>query len=356
MNQTTKNRDLEAMFTAFKEKSASYLKNYKFLFSLNNIDVGTAEKELCFQSDKTALYHYSPLSDSPQKVPTLVVYALVNRPYMLDLQPDRSLVRNLLSHGVDLYMIDWGYPDRSDQYLTMDDYINGYLDDCVDYVKRRTGHHKVNLIGICQGGTFATIYTALNPTKVKNLVTMVTPIDFSSDEALLFKWSRFIDVDTMVDALGIIPADFLNLGFMMVRPFDRLLKYVNFLENLDQKEKTLNFLRMEKWIFDSPGQAGECYRQFIKDLYQENKLVQDRLDIGGKQVHLSQISMPVLNIYARYDHIVPPAATIALQKHITSKDTELYEFEGGHIGLFVSSKTQKEVGPAVAQWLRQRDR
>ncbi len=107
------------------------------------------------------------------------MYALVNRPYMVDIQEDRSMVRNLLSHGLELYLVDWGYPDRGDMYLTLDDYINGYIDNCVRAVCERHGLDKINLLGICQGGTFSLCYTALHPSRVQNLITMVTPVDFS---------------------------------------------------------------------------------------------------------------------------------------------------------------------------------
>jgi polyhydroxyalkanoate synthase len=112
---------------------------------------------------------------------------------------------------------------------------------------------------------------------------------------------------------------------------------------------------MEKWIFDSPGQAGECLRQFVKDCYQSNKLVKGKLKLGGKTVDLGKITMPILNIYASADHLVPPAATKPFNDLVGSEDKTLYEFQGGHIGVFVGSRSQKELAPAIAKWLIQRD-
>jgi polyhydroxyalkanoate synthase len=114
-------------------------------------------------------------------------------------------------------------------------------------------------------------------------------------------------------------------------------------------------MRMEHWIEDSPAQAGECYRQFINDLYKHNKLIKGELVVGNQKVNLKNITMPVLNIYAKQDHIVPPSASKTLDKYIGSKDYTLYEFEGGHIGVFVSAKTQKELAPSIAEWLNKRD-
>jgi polyhydroxyalkanoate synthase len=131
-------------------------------------------------------------------------------------------------------------------------------------------------------------------------------------------------------------------------------KYMDMLDVVEDKEKLLNFLRMEKWIFDSPGQAGECFRQFLKDCYQENKLVKGELKLGDRVVDLKNITMPLLNIYASADHLVPPAASKPLNDLVGSEDKTLYEFKGGHIGVFVGSKSQKELAPTISKWLHER--
>jgi polyhydroxyalkanoate synthase len=271
------------------------------------------------------------------------------------LQPDRSLIRKLLSLGIDIYVIDWGYATRSERYLTLSDYINGYIDDCVNYIRRQHQIPKVNLLGVCQGGTFSVIYSALHPEKVKNLLTLVTPIDFDTQDGLLFKWAKHMDIDKLVDSYGgVIPGDFLNYAFDMLKPMSKVKKYQNIVSTLDDKDKMMNFLRMEKWVADSPNQAGECFRQFIKDLYQQNKLVKGELVVGGMKVNLKNITMPALTIYASEDHLVPPSATKPLHDLIGSEDKQLYEFPGGHIGVFVGARSQKELSPTIAKWYKDR--
>ncbi len=347
--------DTKNIVKEISELNRRLIKSSEVLTEIEEVDVGTAEKDLVYEQDKVKLYHYKPLSKITCNVPVLIVYALVNRQYMLDLQPDRSIVRNLLSHGVDLYILDWGYPTKADRYMTLDDHINVYLDDCVDFIRKETKNDKINLMGICQGGTFCAIYSAIYPEKVKNLVTLVTPIDFSITEGLLFCWSKNINVDALIDTYGVVPGDFLNNGFLMLMPFTlNISKYLGMLDIVEDKEKLLNFLRMEKWIFDSPAQAGETLRQFLKDFYQENKLVKGTLKIGDKDVNLKNITVPLLNIYAIADHIVPPNSTKPLNDLVSSKDKELYEFKGGHIGVFVGGKSQKELAPAIAEWLHKR--
>ncbi|HEC32083.1 MAG TPA: alpha/beta fold hydrolase, partial [Deltaproteobacteria bacterium] len=216
---------------------------------------------------------------------------------------------------------------------------------------------KINLMGICMGGTFSVIYTALHPDKIKNLITTVTPTNFDTDKGLLHIWTRQIDAKKLVRAYGNMPGDILNLGFLLLNPARLMIdKYVGFLENIDNKTFVENFIRMEKWIFDSPDVPGETFRQFIEDCYQKNLLIQNKMVVGGKKVDLRKIKVPLLNIYGKFDHLVPPEACELLTKKIGSKDTEDICLDTGHIGIYVSSKCQRELVPKIAQWLKERDK
>ena len=325
------------------------------LRSLDDVDFGVTAKEEVYREDKVVVYRFRGERAPTAKVPILIVYALVNRPYMVDLQDDRSLVKNLLAKGEDVYLIDWGYPDGADRWLTLDDYINGYIKRAVDAVARHRRVRKINLLGICQGGAFSLCFAALHPERVQNLITMVTPVDFQTPDNMLSNWVQKLDIDLFVDTLGNVPADLMNLCYLMLKPV-RLnqQKYIGLIDILDNKVEMENFLRMEKWIFDSPDQAGEAFRQFLKDFYQGNKLVKGGLRIGGQEVHLGNITMPVLNVFAEQDHLVPPAASRALGDHVGTKDYTQLAFRGGHIGIYVSGRAQREVPPAIHDWLAAR--
>ena len=327
----------------------------KTLRELDDVGYGATDKEAIYREDKLVVYRFRGARPPTAKVPILIVYALVNRPYMVDLQSDRSLVGNLLAQGEDVYLIDWGYPDRADRWLTLDDYINGYIDRSVDAVARHTGVERINLLGICQGGAFSLCYTALHPDKVKNLITMVTPVDFHTPDNMLSHWMRGVDTDLFVDTLGNVPADLMNWCYLTLKPV-RLnqQKYIGLVDILDDKVELENFLRMEKWIFDSPDQVGEAFRQFIKDFYQGNKLVKGGLRIGEREVDLADITVPVLNIFAEQDHLVPPSASRVLADHVGTKDYTQLAFKGGHIGIYVSGRAQREVPPAIHDWLSER--
>ena len=327
------------------------------LTKLKELRPGVTEHEVIYREDKLALYRFKSHEAKPAtiSIPLLIVYALVNRPYMTDLQENRSLVRGLLEAGLDVYLIDWGYPDRADRFLDLNDYINGYIDRCVDIIRERGRQAKINLLGICQGGTFSLCYTAIHQQKVKNLITMVTPVDFKIPHSMLSKWVEHIDIDLLVDTLGNVPGELLNWTFLSLKPFQLMgQKYVDVVEVLKDEDRARNFMQMEKWIFDSPDQAGEAFREFIREFFRENKLIKGGLSIGGHRVELGDIKIPLLNVYAMQDHLVPPESSRALRQHIGSKDYQELNFEGGHIGIYVSAKSQKTIPPAIGQWLADR--
>jgi polyhydroxyalkanoate synthase len=332
-----------------------------------DFSVGTTPSEIIFLEDKMKLIHYIPTVEKPHPVPILIVYALVNQYYILDLQPDKSVIKKLLDEGFDIYIIDWGYPSGVDRYLTIDDYVNGYINNAVDKIRERSRLDKITLLGVCQGGTFCVMYAALHPEKVKNLVTLVAPVDFDTDKGILHIWAKSLDVDKIVDYYGIVPGDFLNAGFLLLDPFRLMIdKYVGLFERIDEcepvdkecqlrNEETIkNFLRMEKWIFDSPDQAGETFRQFMKDCYQQNLLIKNEMKLNGKKINLKNITMPLLNVMAEFDHLVPTDASKPLAGAVSSSDKETLVFPTGHIGIFVGSKSQKEVCPRIAEWLKPR--
>jgi polyhydroxyalkanoate synthase len=351
--------DLIEDYKKFKQGTELFLSSPDF-------SVGTTPSEIIYCEDKRKLIHYIPTVEKLHAVPILLVYALVNRYYILDLQPDKSVIKKLLDEGFDVYLIDWGYPTGMDRYLTIDDYVNGYVNNAVDNIREKAGLDKITLLGVCQGGTLSVMYAALHPEKVKNLITLVTPVNFDTNKGLLYIWARGLDIDRIVDYYGIVPGDLLNSGFLLTDPFRLMIdKYVGIFERIEcnpndtacslrNEETVKNFLRMEKWIFDSPDQAGETFRQFMKDCYQKNLLIKNKMELNGKKVNLKKISMPLLNVMAEFDHLVPNDASVPLNDAVSSSDKETLIFPTGHIGIFVGSKSQKEVCPGIARWLKPR--
>jgi polyhydroxyalkanoate synthase subunit PhaC len=330
------------------------------------IKVGTTPKHLVMRRDKVELFRYEPLAQQTVSTPVLVAYGLIGRYTMADLQPDRSLVRSLLNKGLDLWLIDWGQPGRNERWLTIDDYVDDYIDAAVERICKETGHDRVTLLGICEGGVFTVCYAALHPDKVRNLVVTITPIDFHADvkdkaahHGFINLWTRSLDpadIDKLVETYGVLPGEFMSSVFSMMTPMRSLTKYnFDLIDVVDDEDKFMNFLRMEKWLADRPHHPGEAAKQWLKELYQDNRLINGTFELSGRKVDLKSITAPVLNVYALDDHIIPPDCSRALGGNIGSDDYTEIPLPGGHVGLFVSSKSQGKLSQSIADWLVARE-
>jgi len=352
----------------FVEMSDKLLKAGRLLSAIKDadVDVGATPKKLVMRRDKVELFRYEALTEQKVRTPVLLAYGLIGRYTMADLQEDRSLVRSLLRQGLDLWLVDWGQPNRSERWLTIDDYVDDYIHAAVERICRETGHDKISLLGICEGGVFMTCYAALHPDKVKGLVLTITPIDFHADRddpdthhGFLNVWTRSLDradIDRLVDVYGGLPGEFMSSVFSLMTPMRSLTKYnIDLIDVIDDEAKLMNFLRMEKWLADRPAHPGEAAKQWLKDLYQDNKLVKGEFELSGRRVDLSKLTAPVLNVFALNDHIIPPTCSRALGAHVGTKDYSEIELPGGHVGLFVSSKSQGSLSRGISEWLSARD-
>jgi polyhydroxyalkanoate synthase len=325
-------------------------KGAHLLKEIQSVEVGTSPRELVFQQDKLRLFRYH--SDKPG-IPVLIVYSLVNRPYITDLQPDRSFIKALQAEGLEVFLVDWGYPDAADRYTNLDDYLNDQLDRCVERVSQLTHKSHVNLIGICQGGTLALCYSALHPQNVSSLTLLVTPVDFHTADNRLTPWLKEIQLETIIENNGNFPGEALAFLFRSLKPFQlNRKKYVDLVNSLDNREKIENFLRMERWINDSPDLAGEAFLEFNRDFFIKNGLMTGQLEINQQKVNTAAIKCPILNIFARQDHLVPPASSKALSQIVPQENYTELPVSGGHIGLFVGSQSLEIVPKEIGNWLK----
>jgi len=323
--------------------------------------VGQTPSEVVYTENKLELLHYESTVDPGERsdVPILTVYALINRPFILDLQPDRSVVRRLLEAGHEVYLIDWNEPSRLDRFLALEDYVDRYLDNCVDVVRERSGADAINLLGYCMGGTMSVMYTALHGEKVNALGLMAAGLCFEGDGGVLELWGdeEYFDPGAVVDTYGNVPAEFLDVGFALVDPVQNYVsKYVRFYDNLDDEEFVENFARMERWLDEGIDVAGRTYVQFLEDIYQENRLYRNEMELGGRHVDVRGIDVPILQILGEYDHLVPPDASKPFNDIVGSDDVTTIEFATGHIGLSVSSSSHADLWPRVADWYHERSR
>lgn len=351
--EQVKQPSLSIVSDRYNEELSEKIEKFTKLFqNPRDIDVGKTAHEIVKETNLYRLLHYKPIFKKPLKTPLLVVYALINKSYILDLQDDKSWIKNLISQGFDVYLIDWKPPTSNDKYVNFDDYVNDFIDDCVDIIRNKNSIEKITLHGYCMGANMSVMYTTFYQHKIRNLVTLAPVIDSSKDTTVIGNFGRNMAADKIMDSLGNMPPQLLNTCFSALKPFKQgMNKYYALLEHIDDTKFVENFLRVEKWLYDIPPITGEVFKQWINDIYKNNLLIKNELKLGNKIVDLSKIHIPLLNIVAEEDHLVSPQCSTALNNLVSSADNRLMKFPTGHVGLIASSYSQLNVLPRIGKWL-----
>ena len=347
----------EAFFNPWAAMINKSMAMPKVADAMQKVRVGATPSRQVYREDSLRLVNYETDVSKNYKTPLLLIFALVNRPYILDLRTGKSVVAHFVNAGFDSYNIDWGTPADGDRYLAIDDYVLRYIDHCVDKVRERTGADKINILGYCMGGSLSAMYTALRPEKVKNLMMLAAPVDWSHKDSLLQVWcdERYFDVDKMIEVYGNAPAHWLQSSFLWLKPVQNLMeKYVGFYENMENEKFLEDYFAMETWLNDNIPVAGETFRQFVKYCFQQNLLIQGKLELGGERVNLKNITCPILNLVAQHDHLVHPNQSLPFNDAVGSTDRMTINLPAGHIGMAVGSKAHKEMWPKAVQWLAER--
>lgn len=317
-------------------------------------EVGQTPKEVIWTKNKSKLYRYQPAIKKTNKVPILMIYALINKPYILDLYPGNSLIEHLTNKGHDVYLLDWGTPGYEDRNMKLDDYIMDYIPRAVSKVLKTSKAKDITLFGYCMGGTMTAIFTALYPQlPIRNLVLMTSPIDFK-DAGLYTNWldNRYFQLDRLVDTLGNIPFELIDFGNKLLSPISNVYgPYVSLADRVDNDNFVLNWKLMQKWLNDGIPFPGESYRQWIRDFYQDNKLINDQLEVRGHKVELANIKANLLNISATRDNIALPHQIAPLNDKVSSKNKTLHVVETGHVSVVTGRKAINEIHPYIEKWL-----
>lgn len=317
--------------------------------------VAATPYDVIYRENKLRLLRYRGSASPVHPIPLLIIGSLVNRYYILDLLPGRSYVEYLVSQGFDVYMVDWGEPDDADAKLTMEVYVNRYIPNLVREVLQHSHAAQLSLLGYSMGGVLALIYSALDQKPVKNLVLLATPVDFSK-AGLLSIWTseRYFDVDRFIELVGNIPAEMVQWSFRALKPASNATRAINLLQHADDREEVMALLALEQWLFDIVPIPGGLYREFVKSLYQQNRLALNTLSIGGRLIRLSRITSAVLNVIGAHDQTVPPDASKPLLRLIGSKDKQELVLPYGHVTLAVHADAREDFWAKSSAWLKQR--
>jgi len=343
-----------------------YATGAHLLLEANPPETGRTPREVVWQRGKATLFRYASGQEKRHPVPVLLVYALILRPYILDLVPQNSLVEHLLGEGFDVYVLDWGVPTDEDKDLTFEQLVLDYLREAVENVLRGSQAGELTMFGYCQGGTIAAMHAALFPEgRVRNLVLLATPTDFAPGEPGLFGlWSvltseryfgpsALFDPDPVVEAFGNVPADMPGrIVGSTTAPFASYARaYASLLEKMARGRSVESFLAVSRWVDDGVPFPGEAFRQWIKDFYRKNRLARGELELRGRRIDLSNIECALLNIAGEKDVICPVSQARATMDLVGSEDKTFLVVDAGHVGLLGGRVAREELWPRITDWL-----
>jgi polyhydroxyalkanoate synthase len=320
---------------------------------------GQTPKEVIWSKNKARLYRYAPAAEKRFPVPILLVYALINRPYILDLLPGSSLVEYLVGQGFDVYLLDWGTPGDEDSNLAFEHYLLDYLTRAIKKMLKASQAQQFTLFGYCMGGTMSAMYSALFPgPPLRNLVLLASPLDFSREDTGLYGlWTsaRYFDPHRLAEVFGNIPAEFIDTGSRMVKPVGNYVSpYVTMWELIVRDKPLESWQAMNKWVNDGIPFPGAAFGQWIGDFYQQNKLVKGEIQLRGRRVDLARITCPIFVIAGSQDHICALPQAEAAMRLVSSQDKEFFALNAGHIGLLIGSGARASMWPKLRNWLEAR--
>lgn len=311
--------------------------------------VGATPADVIHTENKWRLLRYRPVGEIRHDSPVLLVPSLINRHYVLDLQPGKSFAEYLVHQGHDVYVIDWGTPGPEDRFVTFDDVCDRYLGRAVRRVARRSPTGGVQLLGYCLGGTLTTIFAAARPEYIDSMALLAAPIDFHVP-GILEKWTRSpgFDVDALVDGFGNVPWPLMQASFHLLKPTMNMAKLVGVIDRAWDDTFLDGFMAIETWGNDNVSFPGECYRRYISELYRDNALVQGTFRLSGDAARLENIECPLLVVSFEHDHIVPTASAQAILGLAGSTDIQHLHLHGGHVGAVVSRKASQTLWPQLS--------
>lgn len=312
--------------------------------------------DVVYTENKLELRRYEP-ENRRHDVPVFLTYPLINEPSILDFRPDRSVVRQFLDRGFEVYLVDWGDYTLLDASLTLGDFVDRYLRNCVEAAHDASGADAVHLHGYSTGAPIAVAYAALHPENVRTLVLQGPPLDFHA-EGGFFDFGELVrshDAGTLADVFGAVPAPVLDIGLSIRKPAEYAVGApFRLYENFDDEEFVEDFARRAEWAIGGMDVPGGTYRGIVEELFEGNRLIENELFVNGKHVDLDAIDVPVLLIVGAEDAFVPPGAYMPFLDRVPSDDTDVLEFPTTHVGLSVAPEAHEEGWPRVCDWLEAR--
>ncbi len=298
----------------------------------------------------TRLLDYSS-SEHLYGPPLLVIPSLINRYHVLDLHGERSFMRALAQRGFRAYVVDWDAPTEQEKPFNLSDYVTQRLEPMLDHIHGQCGAGPVGLIGYCMGGLLALALAARQPSQCGALALLATPWDFHVGHTaqIQFLSAMAPQMDRLIDAMGVLPAEVLQAMFVSLDPWITPNKFRRFAHMTEGAPKADLFVELEDWINGGPPLAGRVARECLHGWYVENTPMQGHWKIAGQAVLPKSVETPSLAMIPAHDHIVPPDSALALANALPN--CEHIILERGHIGMIASSHADKHLIEPLTRWL-----
>jgi polyhydroxyalkanoate synthase len=333
------------------------LQTTELMLTVEDAVIAATPKEEVWTYRKTTLYRYHS-TKRKHPIPVLLVFALINRPYVWDLRPGNSFVEFLLDEGYDVFMLDWGVPGEEDDDLGVADYVCDQLHWAVRETLRASRQEQLSLVGWCIGATLAAMYTAVYADlgQVRNLAVLTMPIDTKGSVYENWVNRDTFDLETILSNGG-LPGGMIDIANRMLKPITNFVTTRR--KVFDQvREGTIDrvsYQSMSKWVQDNPPFPAQSYRDWITWMYKENRLINGTMRLRDKRVDFGDIvEASVLVVTASADHIAPRNGTLPFLAMCGSRDLTHFDRKGGHIGLMAGSKARHQIWPDISAWLSER--
>lgn len=311
------------------------------------------EAPVLWEAGTTRLLDYgkSSTADGPT---LLVVPSLINRAYILDLMPERSLLRALAGAGLRPLLVDWGAPGEVERGFTLSDYVDGRLQRALDVALARAGRPVV-VVGYCMGGLLAVALACRRLGDLAGLVCLATPWDFHAERAAQAKligasvesWSP------MLARMGVLPVDAIQALFSTIDPLRVVRKFVHFADLDPESPAAQLFVAVEDWLNDGVPLAASVARECLAGWYGDNAPMRGEWRIAGQAVRPEKLELPSLAVIPDQDRIVPPASALALARLLP--EAEELRPAAGHIGMVVGGGAPERLYRPLADWLLRLD-
>ena len=309
-------------------------------------NIANAEGSVIYENKLYQLIYYKPTQEISHQIPILIIPPWINKFYILDLKPENSFIKFLLSKGIPVFLMSWVNPDSSHSEIGYDDYLKDGLLDAIEQTRRFYSVDLINSIGYCIGGTLlATGLSYLNARKLEyiksaSFFTTLTDFEDPGDLSIFVSDEYLNTIKDQIDDLGFMDGDFLSQTFSFLRSNDLIYGPAVKSYLMGKKPPPFDLLY---WNSDSTNLPGKMALEYLEKFYKNNDFSRGKLEVLGEKVNLEQISQPIIVIGTFNDHIAPWKSSFnGLSK--TSGEKVFILAGSGHIAGIINPEHSNKYG------------